>query len=103
MGDLAYIVKLRTVEGKRDEALAAMGPLVDATEDEPGTLVYVMHADTTDADVIWFYERYTDQDALTAHMGSAAMAEAGGKLGGLLAAAPEMTPAEVVRFKGQAG
>src|SRR5262245_6419416 len=103
MADLAYIVKLRTVAGKRDDVLAAMGPLVDATEDEPGTLVYVMHADTTDPDVIWFYERYVDQDALTAHMGSAAMAEAGGKLGGLLAAAPEMTPAEVVRSKGESG
>jgi hypothetical protein len=32
MSELAYIVKVRTAEGKRDEALAALGPLVDAVE-----------------------------------------------------------------------
>jgi quinol monooxygenase YgiN len=103
MSELAYIVKVRTAEGKRDEALAALGPLVDAVEGEEGTLVYVVHADGTDPDVIWFYERYADQASFEAHTGSPAMAELGGKMVGLLAGTPEMSPVEVVRSKGEPG
>jgi quinol monooxygenase YgiN len=100
MPEIAYIVKLTTAPGRRDDALAALGKLVDATEDEPGTLQYLMHADGGDADVIWFYERYADQAAFEAHIGSTAMAEVGGSLGGLLAGAPDMRQVEIVRRKG---
>ena len=100
MADLAYIVKLTAAPGRRDEALAALGKLVDAAEAEPGTLVYVMHADTTDPDLIWFYEQYADQAAFEAHTGSPTMAEIGGALAGLLADMPDMRPVEIVRRKG---
>ena len=103
MPDLAYIVKLTAVPGRRDDALAALGKLVDAAETEPGTLVYAMHADTTDPDVIWFYEHYADQAAFDAHTGSATMAEIGGALAGLVAAPPDMRLLEIARRKGEAG
>jgi len=103
MPEIAYIVKLTANPGRRDEALAALGTLVDATESEPGTVQYVMHTDVADADVIWFYERYADQASFEAHIGSSAMAEAGGALGGLLSAPPDMRAVEAVRSKGEAG
>lgn len=102
MSDKTFIVKLTVAEGKRDEALTAMRKLVDATEGEPGTLQYVLHADTTDPDVVWFYEHYTDDAALQSHMTSSAMAEAIGSFGGLLAGAPDMREVEVVARKGGA-
>ena len=102
MSPKTLIVKLTATEGRRDEAMAALGKLVDAAEGEPGTLQYVMHADEGDPAVIWFYEQYADQAALEAHMTSAAMGEAFGALGGLLAGPPDMRAVEVVRRKGEA-
>lgn len=100
MSEFAYIVKVTAAPGRRDDALAALGKLVDAVEDEPGTLQYVMHTDAGDADVIWFYECYADRAAFEAHVGSDAMAAVGGALGGLLAGAPEMHELAIVRRKG---
>jgi quinol monooxygenase YgiN len=100
MSEIVYIVKMTAAEGRRDEALAVLGKLVASTEDEPGTLQYAMHADGADGDVIWFYERYEDKAAFDAHLSSAAMAEAIGSLGGMLAGAPELRQVEVTHRKG---
>jgi quinol monooxygenase YgiN len=100
MSEIVYIVKLTAASGRRHEALEVLGGLVEATEGEAGTLQYLMHADGDDADVIWFYEAYADQAAFEAHIGSTAMAEIGGALGGLLAGAPEMHPMVVTKRKG---
>ena len=70
--------------GKRDELIEALGTHFPNVEEEAGTVIYAMHADNDDADVIWFYELYTDQDAFAAHSGSPGMKELGGKLAGLV-------------------
>jgi (4S)-4-hydroxy-5-phosphonooxypentane-2,3-dione isomerase len=100
MSEVAYIVKLSAADGKRDEAMAALGRLVDAAESEPGTLQYVLYADTTDPAGIWFTELYADQAAFEAHMSSPAMAEAVGSLGDLLHGPADMRRVEVVKRKG---
>lgn len=102
MAELAYVVKLTAAEGKVDEALATLGKLVDATESEPGTLQYVLHTDTTEPNVIWFYELYADQAGFEAHAASTAMAEVMGALGGLLDGPADMRRLEIVRRKGAA-
>lgn len=102
MSQITYLVKLTAAEGKLDEALAALGKLVDAAETEPGTLQYVMHTDPSEPDVIWFYEVYADEAAFEAHAGSSAMAEAMGALAGLLGGAPDMRRLDVVRAAGDA-
>jgi quinol monooxygenase YgiN len=101
MPEIAHIVKITAAEGKRDEALAALGRLVDATESEPGTLQYVLYTDTTDAVTIWLTELYADEAALNAHMSSPAMAEIAGKLGGLLDGPADVRRVEIVRRKGE--
>jgi quinol monooxygenase YgiN len=100
MSKIAFVVKVPVAEGKRDEALATLGKLVAATEDEPGTVQYLMHTEVENPDVIWFYELYADQAAFEAHSGSAAMAEVAGALGGLLGGAPEMRQLDLVSAKG---
>jgi quinol monooxygenase YgiN len=97
MSQIAYVVKVTAVEGKRDEALDTMGKLVAEARNESGTLHYTMHADHADPNVIWFYEVYADQAAFEAHIGSATMAEVGGALGGLIAGAPEMHQLDIVQ------
>ena len=100
MSQIAYVVKLTAAEGKRDEVLSALGKLVAATEDEPGTVQYVMHTEVNDPNVIWFYEVYADQAAFEAHIGSTTMAEVMGSLGGLLDGPADMRQLEVEQAKG---
>ena len=60
----------------------------------------IMHADNDDADVIWFYELYPDQEAFAAHSGSPGMKELGGKLAGLVGGRPELHIVTPVKAKG---
>jgi quinol monooxygenase YgiN len=100
MPEVAYIVRLTAAAGKRDEVVATLGRLVDATEAEPGTLQYVLYADSTDPDAIWLTELYSDEAAFNAHMSSPTMAEALGSFGGLLGGPADMRRVEIVKRKG---
>lgn len=96
MGKLALIAKVTAAAGKRDELVEAFGPLVKAVEDEPGTLLYVMHKDDQDDDVVWFYEVYADKAAMDAHSSSETMKTVGRSLAPLMGGRPELfrlTPA----------
>jgi quinol monooxygenase YgiN len=99
MSQIAVVVKVTAAEGKRGEALAALGRLVDAAKGEPGTLEYVVMADASDPNTILTYELYADQAALDAHASSPTMAEVGKSLGGLLDGAPELHRARVAHSK----
>jgi quinol monooxygenase YgiN len=101
MSQIAFVVKLTAAEGKREEALAVLGKLVDATGTESGTLQYVLHTETADPNVIWFYELYADQQAFEAHTGSPTMAEVMGSLGGLLSGPADMRQLDIVTRKGE--
>ena len=90
MPKVAAIAKLTAAEGQRDALVKVMDQLVDAAADEAGTEIYVLNLDTKDENVIWFYELYTDSDALAAHGKSETMKAIGGQLGGLVAGPPEL-------------
>ena len=90
MSKVAAVAKLTAADGQRDALVKVMEQLVDAAADEGGTELYVLNLDNKDANVIWFYELYTDQDALNAHGQSETMKAIGGQLGGLLGGAPEL-------------
>ena len=100
MSGPAVIAKITALPGKRDEVLAALQTIVAAVEDEPGTLVYVIHTDKTDADVVWFYEQYDSDDSFAAHSTSDTMKAVGMGLRDLAAARPELTFLEIVGGKG---
>ena len=68
----------------------AFAPIVDAVADESGTLVYTLHEDNGDDDVLWFYEVYIDDAAFVTHRNSAAFAAARPAIHALLASAPEI-------------
>ena len=93
-------VKLPAAEGKGDELHAALASILPTVEGESGTLMYLLHREDGDPDVIWMYERYSDADALGVHSSSDAMAALMGELGDLLGGAPMMVQATPVGGKG---
>lgn len=71
MSKVAVIAKLTLEEGRFDDFLEVMGPMfAQVTENEPGTELYMMHRDAADANVVWFYELYTDDVGFQAHASS---------------------------------
>lgn len=62
-----HVAKFVLEPGKRDEALKILRPMFDQVEKEPGALLYLMHVDPSDENVIWFYERYVDDAAFEFH------------------------------------
>jgi quinol monooxygenase YgiN len=101
MAKPALIVKITAADGRREDLLAELTKMLPQAESEPGTELYILHEDLGEANVVWFYELYTDQDALGAHSGSDAMAELMGSLGGdLVGAPPELNFVNPVGAKG---
>jgi quinol monooxygenase YgiN len=102
MSTIAAIAKIVAQDGKRDELIEAMGPLVDHVKaNEPGTLTYLMNKDASDENVIWMYEEYEDQEALAAHGQSEQMKAFGMALRPLAAGRPEITLLTPVGGKGR--
>jgi len=97
---VAVVAKLVAQPGQRDALLAAFRPLLEAVNEETGTLTYIVHTSNQDEDTVWFYEQYTDTDAFGAHGSSAAMKAIGPALAGLLAGRPEITVLTPVTGKG---
>jgi quinol monooxygenase YgiN len=101
MSKVVVIAKITAAEGKRDELVAAMGPMIDHVEaNEPDTLTYILNLDTADENVLWMYEEYTSHEALAAHGQSEAMKEMGVALRPLAGGRPEITVLSPVRGKG---
>ena len=59
-----FIARFVVQPGRRDDALAVLDNMIDHVGSEPGTLVYLVHTDRDDPDVIWCYERYVDEDGV---------------------------------------
>ncbi|MCB1001216.1 MAG: antibiotic biosynthesis monooxygenase [Acidimicrobiales bacterium] len=100
MADIAVIAKLTAQEGKRDDLAAALQTALATAQDEPGTLAYILLQDLADANVLWFYEMYTDQSALDAHMGSDAFKALGPAIGPFLGGRPELIMCKPLGGKG---
>ncbi len=96
MTRMALIARLRAKPGRRDELLAVLGKGLSAAEDEPGTLVYLMHTDDTDDDMVWFYELYTDAAAFEEHRTSERMRGMKPLLGEILAGPVDLVKGRLV-------
>ena len=60
-------VKWAIKEGELDAVLDALGPLTEASREEPGCLLYQAHRSPDDPNVIFLYEQYADEAAYQAH------------------------------------
>ena len=100
MSKVAVLAKLVAQEGKRDELIAVLAAQVELVKDEEGTLVYALHAETSDEVSVWFYEIYANAEALASHGGTDAMKALGPKIAPLLAGRPEIKKLTPVAAKG---
>lgn len=100
MEKITLVAKLTVAEGKVDEAKAALADLIAAADEEPGLEVYACSQDQNDEQIFWFFEVYSNGDALAVHGKGDAMKPAMGALGGVLAGRPEITLMNPIVAKG---
>ena len=99
MSKISLIAKLPCQDGKNDEMEAALAELIEAANEEAGLEVYSAHK-ADDDNAYWFFEVYSDADALAVHGTGDAMKAAMGAVGGCLAGKPEITRCTPVVAKG---
>lgn len=100
MTKTAMVAHLVAIPELTDEVEEILHGLVSSTADEVGTEIYVLNRDAGQENSFWFFELYTDGDALGTHGGSDAMAKAMVALDGKLAEAPMLTIVTPVAAKG---
>jgi quinol monooxygenase YgiN len=77
IGKVSVIATLTCKDGKADAFPAAFDEFFRHVESEDGTESYVLHRSTTNPNVFFMTELYTDQGAFDAHAGSDAFAKLG--------------------------
>ena len=97
---VAVFARIPAQPGKRDELVKAMQAAIDNAQSEAGTLTYILHTDDKQPDAVFFYEIYTDQDALAAHGSSDFMKEFGKSMRDLAGGRPELQILKPVSGKG---
>ena len=100
MSTVALLAKLPAAEGKGAELAEAFKAAFEHVNKEAGTRMYVLHADATNADILWIYEIYENQDAMNAHMGSDAFKAFSKSLGEFVDGAPEFNLLTPIGGKG---
>ncbi len=97
---VAVFARIPAQPGKRDELVKAMQAAIDNANTEEGTLTYILHTDDKEPDAVFFYEIYTDSDALAAHGTSDFMKEFGKSMRDLAGGRPELQILKPVGGKG---
>ena len=98
MSKHSLIAKLVCSEGRTTEFEAELGVLIEAANEEAGLEIYSVHRDVDN--IYWFFELYTDDDAVAAHGKGDAMKVAMATTGAFLAAPPEIHRLTPVAAKG---
>lgn len=66
---ISWVLALTVKDGKLDDYRSLMTEMVASTTEEPGALAYEWFV-SDDGGQVHIYERYADNDATMAHMGS---------------------------------
>jgi len=88
---IVIFTRLTAAPGKRAGMRDALDQLAVSTRGEPGNEVFVVHEARDEPDVLLGYEVFRDEDALTAHRATEAVAQARERLDDLLAEPPVIT------------
>lgn len=97
-GRLGLLVRLGCAPGQRAALLDALHRYTDGLSEEPGTELFIVHLDPEDADVVWLYEVFRDQDAQDAHRSAEGFAQLMTELPDLLAAPPGILRLDPLRL-----
>jgi quinol monooxygenase YgiN len=69
---VAIVARVTVRKDRTEEYIAAVAPLLEQVEKEPGTLLYALHRSKDDPHTFWTTEVYADDDAFAAHSASKA-------------------------------
>ena len=97
MSERVLFATIKTQPGKADALRDAFESMYTQVATEAGTLQYTL-VEGDEEDTLHVIERYADQAAMDAHMGSAAMAAFGASLGEFVVSGG-MTTGTVLRAK----
>ncbi len=91
---ISFIATLNVKPEQAAAFEAAMQTVVPKVRQEPGNHAYIFHRSATTANTYYFYEQYTDEDAVKAHR--AHLGSLGINLAEMLAAAPQIEHWELI-------
>ena len=100
MSKISVIATLTAAEGKVDELTSGLEAVIKAADEEAGLEIYSLHKDTEDPNTLYFFELYTDDEAVAVHGKGEQMRAAMGALAGLLAGRPDVKHLAPVVAKG---
>lgn len=100
MTKIALVANLVARSENRDEVEQALLALVEATRGEDGTEAYVMNREPEDPQSFWFYEMYSDAEALGVHGAGPGMTAMLAAIDGKLAEPPMIKTLTPVAAKG---
>lgn len=92
------LVRLTASEGMRPALLDALHRYSDGLEEEPGTEVFVVHVDPDDANIVWLYEIFRDDDAQNDHRAAEGFAQLMTELPDVLGAPPAILRLDPLRL-----
>ena len=98
MSKISLIAKLPCAEGQNEGFEAALGDMIAASNEEAGLEIYSAHRG--DDNNYWFFELYTDAEAVDAHGKGDGMKAAMRAIGAFMAGAPEVHKLVPVVAKG---
>lgn len=67
---ISFLVRIKFSEEDRAEIQSMLGPLTEASRQEPGCMTYVPHWVQGESATLVIYEQYKDGEALEAHRAS---------------------------------
>lgn len=97
-GRKGMLVRLTASEGMRPALLDALHRYSDGLDEEPGTEVFIVHLDPDDANVVWLYEIFHDDQAQDAHRAARGFARLMTELPDVLGASPAILRLDPLRM-----
>lgn len=87
-GRRSLLVRLSANEGMRPALLDVLNTYADGLGEEPGTEVFMISIDPDDANLVWLFEVFKDEDAEEAHRRSSGFVTMMNSMPPLVAAPP---------------
>ncbi len=100
-GRMGMLVRLQAQPGQRAALLDVVNRYTDGLSEEPGTEVFIVHLDPDDADIVWLYEIFRDENAQTEHRAAEGFATLMTEMPELLAAPPGVLRMDPLRLSMQ--
>ena len=98
-GRIGMLVRIPAVAGMRPALLDVLHRYADDLDQEPGTEAFLVCVDPDDADVVWLYEWFQDEDSLQAHREAPLFARLMEELPDLVADGPGLMRLDPIRLR----